>query len=178
MSQNYVGEIRMFGGNFAPRGWMFCNGQLLPIAQYDVLFSLIGTTYGGNGTSNFALPNLQSRIPVGQGQAPGLSNYVLGQAAGSEEVAIMVATMPAHSHLVTATTTSSSPNVSGLVPGQPATGQHFYAAPMQGQPDPTPVQLSGSALMSQGSGLPHNNVMPFTAVNYIIAFTGIYPSRN
>lgn len=124
MAQPFIGEIRMFGSNFAPAGWMFCNGQTLSIAQYTALFSLIGTTYGGNGTSTFNLPDLRGRLPVHQGQGPGLSFYTIGQAAGVETVALNSTQMPQHSHALmasTATATLSSPtnNVTGAAPQTP-----------------------------------------------------------
>jgi microcystin-dependent protein len=179
MSQNFLGEIRMFGGNFAPRGWAFCHGQSLSIAQYDALYSLIGTTYGGDGQTTFNLPDLQSRIPVGQGQGPGLTPRVLGQTGGTEEVTLTVAAMPAHAHLFNASTaTASSPNVSGNIPATLDAPHQFYTVASQGHPDPTPIQLAGSTIQSAGNGMPHENLMPLLCVNYIIALEGIYPSRN
>ena len=179
MAQPYVGEIRMFAGNFAPRQWALCNGQTLPISQYSALFSLIGTTYGGNGVSTFLLPNLQSRIPVGQGQGPGLTARVIGQTGGSEEVTITTTTMPAHSHMFMASKVAgTSANVSNLTTAQPAGNAKFYVHPAEGKNPPTPEQMSNMALQSQGVGLPHENLMPLVCLNYIIAMNGIFPSRN
>lgn len=182
MSDPYLGEIRMFGGNFAPANWALCNGQLLSISQYSALFSLIGTTYGGNGTSNFALPNLQGRIPVGQGQGPGLSNYTIGQMAGSEAVTLTSETMPAHTHILCATLTNvSSPSINAsVVPGKPTDGNnpHFYTIPASGKPAPVIKAFPPSACTNAGGGQPHDNMMPSLCVNFIISLSGIFPSRN
>lgn len=181
MSEYYVGEIRMFGGGFAPRDWALCNGQLQSIAQNDTLYSLIGTTFGGDGVSTFGLPNLQGRIGVGQGQGPGLSNYVLGQNAGVEEVTLTTQTMPGHAHTLNATLADvTSPNPSGnLLPGKPTVANaRFYTIPVQGKANPNPVELAATACSSAGGGMPHENLMPFLCVSFIIALYGIYPSRN
>jgi microcystin-dependent protein len=181
MSNPYLGEIRMFGGNFAPLNWMFCAGQLLAISQYSALFSLIGTTYGGNGTTNFALPNLQSRIPVGQGQGPGLSNYTIGQAAGTESVTITTQTMPGHSHLLIATLADvSSPSINtNLLPGKPTAGNKpaFYEVPAGGT-NPVTQPFPGTACSAMGNSLPHDNMMPSLCVTFIISLSGIFPIRN
>ena len=178
MSEPYVGEIRMFGGNFAPLTWAFCNGQLLSIAEYETLFSLIGTTYGGDGQSTFALPNLQGRLAVGMGQGPGLSNYGLGQTGGSEEVTLLTTNMPSHMHTLQATTTNatlSSPtgNLTGAVTGNSA---FLYTKP--GSPGPTLGNLSTQACSNAGGSQPHENIMPLQCVSFIISLYGIYPSRN
>lgn len=181
MSEYYVGEIRMFGGNFAPQNWALCNGQLLSISQNDTLFSLIGTTFGGDGVSTFALPNLQGRIGVGQGQGPGLSNRVLGQTAGSEEVMLTTPTMPGHSHMLMATLTdvNSASVGSGVLPGKPTVANaHFYTIPVQGSPDPVPKELAVGACTNSGGNQLHDNIMPSLCVTFIIALYGIYPSRN
>ena len=172
MSDNFVGEIRMFAGNFAPRGWALCNGQLLPIAQNTALFSLLGTTYGGNGTSNFALPNLQSRVPIGQGSGPGLTPRLLGEVVGSESVTLLQNQIPDHPHRQQATT---NPATAAAGPsGAPATSAstHFYG---NGSADLT---LAGTAVAAAGGGQAHNNLAPYLTLNFIIAMTGIFPSRN
>jgi microcystin-dependent protein len=179
MAQPFIGEIRMFGSNFAPAGWMFCNGQTLSIAQYTALFSLIGTTYGGNGTSTFNLPDLRGRLPVHQGQGPGLSFYTIGQAAGVETVALNSTQMPQHSHALmasTATATLSSPtnNVTGAAPQTPVAAD-LYTKP--GSPA-TVGNLLPQAVGNNGSNLPHSNMMPYLCVSFIIAMVGIFPSRN
>jgi len=180
MSNAYVGQISMFGGNFAPRNFMFCNGQLLSISQYQALFSLIGTTYGGNGTTNFALPNLQSRVPLHY--APSASPpYVLGQAAGEEYVTITTSTLPAHNHMLLASQGQASTGTvgSGVLPATangPTSPAYFYA--VQATPALNIVALdSHTASLSGGSG-PHNNIMPSQAISFIICLFGIFPSRN
>ena len=181
MAEPYVGEIRMFGGNFAPRGWALCDGQILAVSQNDALFSLIGTTYGGNGTSTFALPNLEGRIPVGDGHGPGLSIRTIGESGGGERVTLTTDEMPGHNHPLYATrTNASSPSVTGSVaPGQPTAGNNpaFYEGPAAGQPDPTKVDLASSACAQAGGGQSHDNIMPSLCVSFIIALFGIYPSR-
>jgi len=182
MSNFYIGQIIMFGGNFAPRGFMFCNGQLLPIAQYQALFSLIGTTYGGNGTTNFALPNLQSRVPVHIGTGPGQPTYTLGQSAGEDAVTITSQTMAAHNHVLIASQGAANTGSVGstVLPAtsngpSPATPE-FYA--VQASPPLTVVPLDSHTASLTGSGGPHNNVMPSLAVSFVIAVVGIFPSRN
>lgn len=167
MSNPFLGSIILFGGNFAPRGWAFCNGQLLAISQNTALFSLLGTTYGGNGQTTFALPDLRSRVPVHQGQGPGLSQYDLGQVGGVEAVTLIATEMPPHAHSQPATNaeqTTNRPNAA-----LPARGG-VYAS-----------ESDGSALHATstvGGGQPHTNVQPYLTLNYIIALEGIYPSRN
>jgi microcystin-dependent protein len=179
MSQNFLGEIRMFAGTFAPMSWAFCQGQLLSIAQYDALYSLIGSTYGGDGQTNFALPNLQSRVPIGQGQGPGLTSRVLGQMAGEEEVTITTTTMPAHSHAVLVSTAAAdNAKASGLVPAMTAGNDTFYTIPATGKTAPTLTPMSPKAVQPVGNGLPHDNLMPLLCLNFILALQGIYPSRN
>lgn len=171
MSEPFLAEIRMFGGNFAPRGWAFCNGQILSIAQNTALFSLLGTTYGGNGQTTFALPDLRGRVPVhaGNGEAgPGLSSVQLGQVDGTETVSLTQQQMPVHSHTTSATNdpaTTSRPQGA-----QPARGGSYAAlAGPNGQ---------GAATSTSGGSQPHQNLPPRTAVNFIIALEGIFPSRN
>ncbi|MGZ4280852.1 MAG: phage tail protein [Gaiellaceae bacterium] len=167
MAEPFLGMIIIFGGNFAPKGWAFCNGQLLPINQNTALFSLLGTTYGGNGTTTFALPDLRGRVPLHFGQGPGLSNYVEGQVGGVENVTLLTSQMPAHTHVQPATAgdeTTNRPNEA-----IPARGG-VYAS--------TPDGSNLAATSSAGGGQPHVNLQPYLALNYIIALQGIFPSRN
>jgi len=174
MAEAFLGEIRMFGGNFAPRGWAFCAGQLLPIAQNSALFALLGTTYGGNGQTTFALPDLRGRVPVSFGQGPGLSNYAQGQQGGTEYVTLTSGQIAAHTHPFTPPSSSSSQNSTatdpvGACPG--VSGTPLYSASTDG------TMLAGNTGAAGGSQ-PHANVQPFLCVNFIIALEGIFPSRN
>jgi microcystin-dependent protein len=183
MSTPFLGQISMFGGNFAPRGWAMCNGQLLNISQYTALYSLIGTTYGGNGTTNFALPNLVSRLPVHIGTGLGLSPYVLGQTGGADAVTITTATMPTHLHTLNATQALGSTGTiaANLLPAQPTgpiASPEFYAAPVSGQQPPTPQAMAGGACSMTGGSQPHTNMMPSLCITFIIALQGAYPSRS
>ena len=172
MSEPFVGEIRMFGFNFAPQGWALCNGQLLPINQNQALFSLLGTTYGGDGRTTFALPNMQSRVPVCQGQGPGLSSYAEGQAGGTETVTLAATQMPGHTHPVKA---SSSAAASDQPEGRALarSASHIYTA----KPDTSTV-MNADMLGDAGGSQPHDNIQPYLAVNFCIALNGIFPSRN
>jgi microcystin-dependent protein len=171
MSTPYIGEIRLFAGTFAPLGWALCQGQLLPIAENDALFALIGTTYGGDGQNTFALPDLRGRVPIHQGQGPGLSPYVIGRAAGSEDSTLALQHMPAHRHplLSAAAATADFPGGNSL--GSPS-GDALYSAVVPGTP------LAAASYVSVGGNQPHQNMAPFLAMNYIIALFGIYPSQN
>jgi microcystin-dependent protein len=172
MSEPFIGEIRAFGFTFAPRGWAFCNGQILPIAQNTALFALLGTTYGGNGQTTFALPNLQGRVPIHQGQGPGLSIYNLGQTGGAETVTLVSAELPTHTHSVKA---SSSAAASGIATNNfLAVARSNIYAPIGG----TAQQMSVTAIAATGGNQPHENRQPCLAVNYCIALQGIFPSRN
>jgi len=173
MSQPYVGEIRLVGFTFAPVGWMFCNGQLLPIDQYATLFQLIGTTYGGDGQTTFALPNLQSRVLIHQGQGPGLSNYVIGQNAGVEAVTVTTSQLPIHNHLAECSSSAGSQSspVGNLCAGDAAGLTAEYSNTQNGQMNPAAIGPSGGSQ-------PHENRMPFLAMNYIISLFGIFPSQN
>ena len=165
MSNPFVGEIRMFGGNFAPAGWAFCNGTLLPISENEVLFNLIGTTYGGDGEETFALPNLQSRIPVHVG-----SGFVLGQTGGEETVTLTVNQIPAHSHVPRGNSGAGNQSSPGNgVWAQSTLGQYSSAAPS--------VTMDPSTMTTAGGSQPHDNMMPFLAVNFIISLFGIFPSQ-
>jgi len=170
MAQPYVGEIRMFAGNFAPAGWMLCQGQLLPISDYDTLFNLIGTTYGGDGQSTFALPDLRGRAPIHQGAA-----FILGQNGGSEGVALTINQLPSHNHLAAA---SGGGNVvspdRAVWSTDPGGNTAAYTNPLQSAPT-----LASTAIGSTSpSAQPHDNMQPFLAVNYIISLFGVFPSQN
>ena len=171
MGTPFLGEIRMFGGNFAPVGFAFCDGQTLAIAQNDALFALIGTTYGGDGQTTFNLPDLRGRIPVHAGQGPGLSNYVLGQSGGSETVTLTAPQLPAHAH---------APLAQSAAGNQPAPAGGVWAASAQNQfsSNAPNVGMSNSAIGSAGGSQPHDNMMPYQVVSFIIALEGIFPSRN
>lgn len=176
MSQPYIGEIRMFGFARVPQGWFACNGALLPISQYDTLFSLIGTTYGGDGMTTFAVPDLRGRLPVHQGTGSGLGNYVLGQSAGSETVTLTVAQLPPHDHAMRATTaiaTASTPGP-GLMPAA-VSGDAFYVDSPTGN---NALAMAPQMVAGGGGSLPHDNLMPTLTVQYCIAVYGIYPSPN
>lgn len=165
MSTPYIGEIRIFGGNFAPVGWLLCQGQLLPISQYDVLFNLIGTTYGGDGQETFALPNLASRLPYHQG-----AGYVIGQTGGAEQVTLTQQQIPVHTHTANANTPNASqPGPAGNVWG--AGTLSGYAAAQTAN-----TTMNPAALLPAGGSQPHANMPPFLCVNFIIATEGIYPS--
>ena len=175
-TEPYIGSIVMFAGNFAPRGWAFCAGQILPISQNTALFSILGTTYGGNGQTTFALPDLRSRNPVGAGQGPGLSNIDLGEVSGTESVTLLTSNMPAHNHLINCDNTgSSSLAPSGLLPGlsddRNAAVTVYSGAAANATMNPQMVGLAGS-------NIPFGIRDPFLGINFIIALEGIFPSRN
>ncbi|MWC30175.1 phage tail protein [Paenibacillus sp. MMS18-CY102] len=169
--ENFVGEIRMFGGNFAPVGWLLCDGRQLPISEYEVLFMLLGTTYGGDGVNTFCLPDLRGRLPVGQGQRPGASNYVIGQSAGSESVTLITNQMPAHTHIPRASAAATQNTPAGAVWG---TGEIVGYAPA----DATGQPLNAAAITAAGGSQPHDNMMPYLAIGFIIATVGIFPSQS
>lgn len=175
MSEPFIAEIRIFAGNFAPRGWAFCDGQLLPVAQNTALFSLIGTTYGGDGRTTTALPDLQGRAPMHPGRGPGLTARRLGQKLGVETVTLNETQMPAHTHaaraLAGASTTPTPSSVEALATSAKGRAYNSNAgAPL--------VDMASSALSSAGGGQAHGNLQPFLALNYIIALQGLYPSRS
>jgi microcystin-dependent protein len=179
MAQEYLGAVKLFAGNFAINGYALCNGQLLSIQQNTALFSLLGTTYGGNGVQTFALPNLQSRVPIGQGNGAGLTPRVIGESAGAENVTLTTSTVPTHQHSFNAsqgptTTLTAGPTV--LTGTLQASDGEFYAAP--GQPGFTAVSLNATAVNTAGNNLAHNNIQPTLAITYLIALVGIFPSRN
>ncbi len=169
MATPFIGMIVMFGGNFAPRSWAFCSGQILPIAQNTALFSILGTTYGGNGQTTFALPDLRSRVPIHPGQGPGLSPYSLGQQGGVETVTLTTNQMPAHNHSLVANNTAPNDN---LPNGNALADSTIYtsAAPN--------AQMNAASIGIAGGSQPHPNIQPYTCVNFIIAIQGIFPSRN
>ena len=158
---DYLAEIRLFAGNFAPRNWAFCNGQLLSISQNSALYSLLGTTYGGNGQTTFALPDLRGRVPISTGQSPGLSSRVLGANSGSETVTLLTDQIPNHNHPIAKTTTT----------GTDASSNTFVVGASGGT-----AQTSNSG--NFGGTTPHSNMQPYAGLNYIICVMGIYPSRS
>ncbi len=172
MSEPFIGEIRMFAGNFAPRGYALCDGQLLAVSQNDALFSLLGTIYGGDGRTTFGLPDLRGRVPIHMGQGPGLSDRPLGSQGGSETVTLSVAQMAQHAHGMVATTDFGSNN--GPANQLPATaaGENLYST------GPSDSVMSDSTIGSTGGGQSMTNLMPTLCVNFIIALVGIFPSRN
>ncbi len=178
MSEPYLGEIRMFAGNFAPRYNAYCAGQLMNISQNSALFSLLGTYYGGNGTTTFALPDLRGRIPVCMGQGNGLSNYNIGQQGGAEIVTLNSNQMPMHNHMMHANSTNASlPTPGGNMPssiGSPFTG--FWVTPANATG--SPIALNQNALANTGNSQAHENRMPFLTISIIIALQGVFPSRN
>ncbi len=172
MSQAFLGTIRLVGFNFAPVGWGLCQGQTLSISQNSALFSLLGTYFGGNGQTTFNLPDLRGRVGVGQGQGPGLANYDQGQTGGVETVTLTAAQAPAHSHTLMAATNVTAPNPGpSLALGTPAAAVKLYGAG-------APTALAPASIGSFGSGGPHENRQPYLGLNYIIALTGIFPSRS
>jgi microcystin-dependent protein len=168
MSEPFLAEVRIFPYNFAPRGWAFCDGQLLAIAQNTALFSLVGTIYGGNGITTFALPNLQGRTPIGQGQGPGLSSYEVGETGGVETVTLTAQELPSHTHSLRAVSGAATTGVPGGTVA-PATGGSAVYAPAQNLVAMAPIG---------GAGAPHPNRQPYTVLNFCIAVQGIFPSRN
>ena len=173
MSEPFVGEIRMFAGNFAPRSWAFCDGQLLAISQNDALFSLLGTIYGGDGRTTFGLPDMRGRIPIHAGSGPGLSPRSLGSKGGLEKVTLSVNQLPSHSHAARALDK----------PGDSGKPQNRYWAATSSSPsfysaDPANETMDPNALLAKGGSQSHSNLMPFLCVHFIIALFGVYPSRN
>jgi microcystin-dependent protein len=176
MSQPFVAEIRAVAYNFPPRGWAYCDGQLLPISQNTALFSLLGTTYGGDGKSNFALPNLQGQAVVGPGEGPGLSQYVLGESAGEQFLTLQSTEMPLHSHGIEAVPDPADLTDPGadrsLARSKPANAYQTDASAAN------QVQTDVHALAPAGSGLPHNNMPPVLTLNFVIALQGVFPPRS
>ncbi len=172
MAQPYVGEIRMFAGNFAPAGWMFCAGQLLPISENETLFQLIGTTYGGDGESTFALPNLQSRVPIHAGSGPEGKTFTLGESAGTEEVTLTVQQIPNHTHPLLVSGGVGNVNTpAGNVTSQSVSVKMYLA-------DSPVGPLNANSVTPVGGSQPHENCQPFLCINYIISLFGIFPPPN
>jgi microcystin-dependent protein len=173
----FVAEIRIFPFNFAPNGWAMCNGQILPISQNTALFALIGTFYGGNGTSNFALPNFQGVVPVHAGQGPGLSQRFIGESSGEEDVTLLATELPAHNHQLKAFVGRGADNLNAPSAGDSLTtslGGDVYVTsnPVSGQ------ILNPNTLSPAGGNQPHNNLMPYLTLNFCIALVGIFPARS
>lgn len=173
MADPFIGEVRLFGGNFAPVGWAFCNGQLLSISENDALFALIGTTYGGDGVNTFALPNLQGRLPLHQGTLSGGGTYVLGQSGGSETVTLTAGQIGPHTHAANAGGAASTGNPAGNLPGATA-GPARYLPAGSG----AVLNLNAQSIAPAGGGQPHDNMMPYLCVSFIIALQGIFPTQN
>jgi microcystin-dependent protein len=172
MSNPFVAEIRIFPFNFAPKGWAFCDGQILPISQNTALFSLLGTTYGGDGRSNFALPNLQGISPLAAGAGPGLSLRDLGESGGEDSVTIVASTLPSHSHEATCNAGMGD---------QYGPAGNFWATDAGGNNEynsNSNSQMAAGAVGAVGSGLPHNNLQPYLVLNFCIALQGVYPPRS
>ena len=169
----FLGEIRAFAGNYAPQGWAFCQGQLLSIAQYDALFSLLGTTYGGDGQTTFALPNLASRIALHRGTGSGLSPRIIGEAGGAETVSLSVQQMPVHNHASVCSNTGAN---------KPSPVDSYWSTDPGGNTGAYSTtdgsQMAGTAIGMTGGGQPHNNLQPYLVINYIVALEGIYPPSN
>ncbi|HTA41717.1 MAG TPA: tail fiber protein [Bryobacteraceae bacterium] len=175
MAEPFLGEIRMFGGNFAPTGWALCNGQLLPISQNTALFSILGTQFGGDGVRTFGLPDLRSRVPVHQGQGTGLSTYVVGEITGSENVTLNAQQMPAHNHLVNADGNGGGKNTpASNLPGTVAVNatEKIYSG------NAGNTTMNQSMIQLAGGNQPHANIQPVLCVTFIIALQGIFPSRS
>ncbi|MGG7664774.1 phage tail protein [Dyadobacter sp. BHUBP1] len=165
MAQPYVGEVRMFAGNFAPVGWMFCEGQLLPISEYETLFNLIGTTYGGDGQSTFALPDLRGRLPIHQG-----NGFILAETGGAEEITLTVQQIPAHSHaFIASTNLADLPSPANGILAVSTTTNVFFN-------DPPAVAMAASSVSGNGGSQPHTNFQPYLCVDFIISLFGIFPS--
>jgi microcystin-dependent protein len=176
MSNPFLAEIRIFTGNFAPKGWALCDGQLMPISQNTALFSLLGTTYGGDGKSNFALPDLQGCAPMQAGQGPGLSQRFLGETGGEQTVTLLQTEMPAHSHGALGATGSAnaSPVNNAWASGAKLGGGNIYTPSVPANN----VQMNPAALSIAGGNLPHNNMPPFLGLTFIIALQGVFPARS
>ena len=174
MADQFVGEVRVFPFNFPPVGWAFCNGQILPIFQYTALFSLLGTYYGGDGKSNFALPDMQGNLAVSSGQAPGLNLYDLGETGGSPNVQLLVAQIPTHSHNLQAI---EIPDANNTSPANAALGFKPGVTNIYSTSTSPLVQMDSNAIAPVGGSQPHNNMMPYLTLNFCIALQGVFPPR-
>src|ERR1700676_1722061 len=172
MAQPFIGEIRMFAGNFPPAGWAFCDGRLMLISQNSALFNLIGTTYGGDGVNTFGLPDLRGRVPIHQGQGPGLHLYAIGQIGGEENLTLTTSQMPAHNHKFVSAANPGLDSPSNSVLGSPSSGAELYA------PSGPPGTINAAANASVGGSQPHPNLMPYLCTSFIISLFGVFPSRN
>jgi len=172
MADPFVAEIRIFPFNFAPKGWAFCNGQIMPISQNTALFSLLGTTYGGDGKSTFALPDMQGNAPMHPGQGPGLSLHDLGETGGSQFVTLLQSEIPSHSHFVSASTQDGTEPAPADQKFAKGIGVGYYAAPSN-----PAVQLNFQTFSIAGGSLPHNNMQPYLTFNFCIALQGVFPPR-
>jgi len=172
----YLGDIRLFAGSFAPVGWVICDGRLLSISQNDALFAIVGTIYGGDGINTFAVPDLRGRLPIGQGTGTGLSPRVIGQQFGVESVTLLTTQIPSHNHTLNASTAapSTSPSPAGTVFAHSDIDNIYTSPPAS----PVPQTMNAATVQAAGGAQPHNNVMPTTAINYIMCTAGIFPSRN
>lgn len=178
--EGMIGEVRMFAGTFAPKNWSFCQGQIIAIASNTALFSILGTTYGGNGTTTFGLPDMQGRVCIGQGTGPGLSPYSLGQKSGTETVTLTLSQMPAHNHQVFGTLspfvmsgTPDETNPNGEYPAVSGAGD-VYSSTAGSSMGPSPLTTT---IANAGGGQPHENMQPYLGMNYVICMYGIFPSR-
>ncbi|MCA6098058.1 phage tail protein [Bradyrhizobium australafricanum] len=176
MADPFVAEIRIFPFNFAPKGWAFCSGQILPISQNTALFSLLGVTYGGNGTTNFALPNTQGNAPLAPGQGPGLSLYDLGETIGSPNVTLLQNQIPQHNHPVNVGTQDTA-DVQVPSPTRILGKSANAFAYVPGSPAPTLTQMNATMIGMTGGNLPHNNMQPYLTLNFCIALQGVFPAR-
>lgn len=173
-----IGQILLFAFPRVPTGWAACNGQLLSIAEFDALFSVIGTTYGGDGQNTFALPDLRGRVPLHKGQGNGLSNQVIGERTGTEQVTLTLASIPSHSHSLQAATASPAQGATGTPGPQVEFAVASGATPYTSAPSGMPVMLAGQSVGLTGGNMPHDNMMPTLVMNYCISLYGIYPTRS
>ena len=167
----YIGQIMLVGFNFAPQGWAFCDGALLAISEFEALFNLIGTTYGGDGQSNFALPDLRGRVPVSVGQGAGLSSYQIGQSGGVESVTLTVNQLAAHTHVVAPGASSSEETTNRPGGAYPSAGGYYASPPGSG------VTMAAATVANAGGSQPHNNIQPILGVNFIISLFGVFPTQ-
>lgn len=180
--EEYLAMVKMFAGNFAPKYYMYCSGQLLAISQNTALFSLLGTTYGGDGQTTFSLPDLRGRVPIGAGQRPGSGNYVLGQAGGAESVTLIATQMPSHTHAFRASTnagTGNTPDGGTLLGVPPDIGTGPTAQPINIYTGDSggAGMMSPNSILPAGNSLPHENMQPYSTINFVITVAGVFPSR-